>query len=206
VSLNAKILCAGPTHFDQLSLNPARPKKPSPTNNSELWLLRWRWQVMRLWRLNVYGAFIATLLFDATILESFWCSAVQSYQKIEYKILSTRAGLALSGCNPCSCIGPRAMVFRKIVYFFPDTTWHVISQTIRCSKFPNSLPNLSQSAFSSDLAAASESLLMHSSAEAFINAKLKHPAWKTSLSSVRLGGNIGKRKTPYEMFCFHKSQ
>jgi len=97
VSLNAKILCAGPTHFDQLSLNPARPKKPSPTksNNSELWLLRWRWQVMRLWRLNVYGAFIATLLFDATILESFWCSAMQSYQKIEYKspVYSSRAGL-----------------------------------------------------------------------------------------------------------------
>jgi len=38
---------------------------------------------------------------------------------------------------------------------------------------PNSLPNVSHLALSSDLAAASESLLMHSSTEAFICAKLK---------------------------------
>ena len=40
----------------------------------------------------------------------------------------------------------------------------------------NSLSNLSQSALSSDLAAPSESLFMHSSTEAFMCAKLKHPA------------------------------
>jgi len=41
--------------------------------------------------------------------------------------------------------------------------------------YPNSLSNFSQLALSPDLAAASESLLMHSSTEAFICAKLKHP-------------------------------
>jgi len=41
---------------------------------------------------------------------------------------------------------------------------------------PNSLSNFSQLALSSDLAAASESLLMHSSTEAFICAKLKYTA------------------------------
>jgi len=41
--------------------------------------------------------------------------------------------------------------------------------------FP-ALSNFWQVALSSDLAEASESLLMHSSAEAFICAKLKHPA------------------------------
>jgi len=40
----------------------------------------------------------------------------------------------------------------------------------------NSLSNFSELALSSDLAAASESLLMHSSTEAFIFAKLKYPA------------------------------
>ena len=41
---------------------------------------------------------------------------------------------------------------------------------------PNSLSNFSQSALSSDLAAASESLLMYSTTEAFICAKSKHPS------------------------------
>jgi len=41
---------------------------------------------------------------------------------------------------------------------------------------PKSLSNFSQSTLSSDLAAASESLLVHSSAQAFICAKSKHPA------------------------------
>ena len=30
---------------------------------------------------------------------------------------------ALSGCNRCSCIGPRAMVFGKVVDLLPDTPW-----------------------------------------------------------------------------------
>ena len=59
---------------------------------------------------------------------------------------------------------------------------------------PNSLSNFSQLAFGLDLAAASESLLMHSSTEAFICAKLKHLAWKTLLSSVRWSANVDKRK------------
>ena len=42
----------------------------------------------------------------------------------------------------------------------------------------NFLANLSQSTLSLDLAAASDSLLMHSSAEAFICTKLKHPPEK----------------------------
>jgi len=42
--------------------------------------------------------------------------------------------------------------------------------------FPNSLSNFSQLALGLDLAAASESLLMHSSMEAFICAKLKDTA------------------------------
>ena len=73
---------------------------------------------------------------------------------------------------------------------------------------PNSLSNFSQLALGVDLAVASESLLMHSSTEAFICAKLKHPAWKTLLSgevptfcqvkcqrSVRWSDNVDKRKT-----------
>jgi len=36
--------------------------------------------VSALWRLIVYGANMARLLFDATELESFWCSTRQSYQ------------------------------------------------------------------------------------------------------------------------------
>ena len=87
-------------------LNPARPEKPDPTYNSALRLPRWRLLVMPLWRLNVYGAIMATLLFDATtILKSFWCSTMQSYQKLSTKVLSTLAGPAL---RRCSCIGPRA--------------------------------------------------------------------------------------------------
>jgi len=39
---------------------------------------------------------------------------------------------------------------------------------------PNSLSNFSQLALSSDLAGVAESLLMHSSTEAFICAKLKY--------------------------------
>ena len=69
-----------------------------------------------------------------------------------------------------------------------------------------SLSNLSQVVFSSDFVAASESLLIHSSTEAFICAKLKHPAWKTLLSSVRWGGNVDKGKHHVEIFCFQKSQ
>ena len=67
---------------------------------------------------------------------------------------------------------------------------------------PNSLSNLSQLAISSDLAAASGSLLMHSSTEAFICAKLKHPAWKTLLSSVRWGASVVKRKAACWNFLF----
>ena len=72
--------------------------------------------------------------------------------------------------------------------------------------FEISLPNFSQLALSPALAAASESLLMHSSTEAFICAKLKHPAWKTLLSSVGWGANVGKRKAACCNFCFHMSQ
>jgi len=36
--------------------------------------------VSALWRLIIYGANMARLLFDATELESFWCSIRQSYQ------------------------------------------------------------------------------------------------------------------------------
>jgi len=41
-----------------------------------------------LWYFHIYGAIIARLLFDATELESFWCSTVQSYQKLSTKALS----------------------------------------------------------------------------------------------------------------------
>jgi len=71
---------------------------------------------------------------------------------------------------------------------------------------PNSLSNFSQLALSSDSAAVSESLLMQNSAEAFICAKIKYPAWQTMFSSVRWGGNVDKRKVPCWNFCFHKSQ
>jgi len=77
-----------------------------------------------------------------------------------------------------------------------------VSQAIRRCKFPNSLSNFLQLAFSFDLAAASESLWMHSSAEVFICAKLKHLAWKTFLSSVRWGANVDKRKAPCWIFLF----
>ena len=43
---------------------------------------------------------------------------------------------------------------------------------------------------------------MHSSTEAFICAKLKHPAWKTLLSSTRWGDNVDKRKAPCWKFLF----
>jgi len=33
-----------------------------------------------LWRLIVYGANMTRLLFDATDLESFWCTTKQSFQ------------------------------------------------------------------------------------------------------------------------------
>ena len=73
--------------------------------------------------------------------------------------------------------------------------------------FPNSLTNFSQLALSSDLAAASESLLMHSSTEDFTSAKSKHPAWRTLLSSARWSGNmLTKGKHYVEIFCFYKSQ
>jgi len=67
----------------------------------------------------------------------------------------------------------------------------------------DSLLNLSQSTLSSDLAATSESLLMHSPTEAFICAKLKHH--KTLISSVRWGSNVDKRKTLWWNF-FSKLQ
>ena len=38
--------------------------------------------VSALWRLNVYGAIMARLLFDPTELEKFWYSTMQSYQKL----------------------------------------------------------------------------------------------------------------------------
>jgi len=68
---------------------------------------------------------------------------------------------------------------------------------------PNSLSNFSQLALSSDLAGVAESLLMHSSTEAFICAKLKYSDWKTLLSSVRWGANVDRRKAAYWNFCFH---
>jgi len=78
-----KISCAGQKHFDQLK------SEPGPTCNSALQLPRWRWPVMQLWRLNVYGAIMSTLLLDSTILESFLCSTMQSYQKLSTKVVST---------------------------------------------------------------------------------------------------------------------
>ena len=74
--------------------------------------------------------------------------------------------------------------------------------TIRRSKFPNSSSNYSQLGLISDLAEASESLLMHSSMEFFICAKLKHPAWKILLHSVRWGANVDKRKAACLNFLF----
>ena len=48
---------------------------------------------------------------------------------------------------------------------------------------------------------------MHSSTESFICAKLKHPAWKTLLSSVRWGGNFYKRKaTCWNSFLISRSK
>jgi len=70
----------------------------------------------------------------------------------------------------------------------------------------NSLSNFSQVVLSSDLAAASESLLMHSSTEALIYAKLKLQPEK--LCSV-LSGEVAmltKGKHHVEYFCFQKSQ
>ena len=67
---------------------------------------------------------------------------------------------------------------------------------------PNPLSNFSQLVSSSGLAAASESLLMHSSTEAFICAKLRYPAWKTLLNSVRWGANVDKRKAACWNFLF----
>ena len=78
-----KILCAAPKHFDQLTVS------RNPTYNSALRLPRRRWPVMRLRRLYDYGAIMATLLFDATKLESFWCSTMQSYQKLSTKLWSS---------------------------------------------------------------------------------------------------------------------
>jgi len=71
---------------------------------------------------------------------------------------------------------------------------------------PNSLSNFSQLALSSNLAAASESLLMHSSTESFICEKLKYPA--SNLCSVLTGEvpMLTKGKQHVETFCFSKSQ
>jgi len=44
--------------------------------------------VSALRRLNVYGAIVARLLFDAVEFERFWCSTKQSYQKLCTKSLS----------------------------------------------------------------------------------------------------------------------
>ena len=41
-----------------------------------------------LWGLNIYGVIMARLLFDATDLESFWCSTKQSYRKLSTQALS----------------------------------------------------------------------------------------------------------------------
>ena len=41
-----------------------------------------------LLHLNVYGAIMARLLFDATELKHFWCSTMQSYKKLIPKTLS----------------------------------------------------------------------------------------------------------------------
>jgi len=84
-----KILCVGPKHFDQLK------SESGPAYNSALRLPRWRWPVMRLWRLNVYGAIIATLLFDATERKSFCCSTMKSYKKLSTTVLSIPVDL----CN-----------------------------------------------------------------------------------------------------------
>jgi len=52
--------------------------------------------VSALWRLNVHGAIVARLLFDATELESFWCSTTQSYQKLSTKGLSILVPFAIT--------------------------------------------------------------------------------------------------------------
>jgi len=62
--------------------------------NSALQLPCWRWPVMWLSRLNVYDAIMA-ILFDATELESFWCSTIQTFQKLSTKVLCTLIAL----CN-----------------------------------------------------------------------------------------------------------
>jgi len=86
---------------DQLKSKPGPTRKARPKLQlcAALRLPRWRLPVMRLWFLNVYGAIMATLLFDKTILN------MQNYQKLSTKVLSTLAGPALSRR---SCIGPRA--------------------------------------------------------------------------------------------------
>jgi len=57
-----KKLCAGPKHFDQLKSesDPNRNSTHLQLCSAVTW---WRWPVMRLWRLNTYGAIMATLLF-----------------------------------------------------------------------------------------------------------------------------------------------
>ena len=67
---------------------------------------------------------------------------------------------------------------------------------------PNSLSNFSRLASSSGLAAASESLLLHSSTEAFTCAKLRYSAWKTLPSSVRWGADVDKNKAACLNFLF----
>ena len=56
---------------------------------------------------------------------------------------------------------------------------HESAKTSNIPSSPNSLSNFSQLASNSDLAAASESLLIHSSTDVFTCAKSKHPASKT---------------------------
>jgi len=68
--------------------------------------------------------------------------------------------------------------------------------------FPNSPSNYSHLGLISDLAAASESLLMRSSTEYLICAKLKHPALKILLNSLRWGANVDKRKAACLIFLF----
>ena len=81
---------------------------------------------------------------------------------------------------------------------------HESAKSSGVASSPNSY--FSQLDLSSDFATASESLLMHSSTEAFTCAKSKHPNWKTLLSSVRSGANVDKGKHHVEIFCLHMSQ
>jgi len=136
------------------------------------------------------------------LVQLFSFNYVQLFSSWETK---QRDAAVVGSFTPVSLLWIGTVNLLKLSALFQNAMPLDTHKAVKLSSVPgkyNSLSNFSQLALNSDLAAASQSLLMHSSAEDFIRAKSKHPAWKTLLSSVRGDASVDERKAPCWHFLF----